>query len=154
MPGGVATGNAPASASGGNAERGKAIVEGKGGCLVCHRIGTAGGGSGPVLGNLPKGTPSPNPDQLTRSIVDPSAEMAPQYRIYQVVTRSGETIRGAALNQDTYTVQMRDTNGNLRAFVKADQREAGYVASPMPSFKEKLTPQEVADVVSYLISLR
>jgi mono/diheme cytochrome c family protein len=80
--------------------------------------------------------------------------MAAQYRIYQVVTRSGETIRGTALNQDTYTVQMRDANGNLRGFVKADLKESGYVASPMPSFKEKLTPQEVADVVSYLISLR
>jgi putative heme-binding domain-containing protein len=155
MPGGVASRNAAlAGSSNGDRERGKVIVEGKGGCLVCHRIGAAGGGSGPVLGNLPASAPSPNPDQVTRSIIDPSAEMAPQYRIYQVVTRSGETVRGTALNLDTFTVQMRDANGNLRSFIKAEQRETGYVASPMPSFKEKLTPQEVADVVSYLISLR
>jgi putative heme-binding domain-containing protein len=154
MPGGTALRNAAPAPAVGNAASGKAIVEGKGGCLVCHRIGAAGGGSGPVLGAPAAGAPALNPDQVTRSIVDPSVEMASQYRIYQVVTRSGETVRGVALNQDTFTVQLRDTNGNLRGFNKSDLREAGYAPSPMPSYKDKLTPQEIADVVGYLVSLR
>jgi mono/diheme cytochrome c family protein len=39
--------------------------------------------------------------------------------------------------------------------VKSDLRDHGFVEkSPMPSFKDKLDAQELADVVSYLVSLK
>jgi mono/diheme cytochrome c family protein len=47
-----------------------------------------------------------------------------------------------------------DTKEQLRSFVKADLREHGFAPTPMPSYKDKLTPQEMADVVSYLASLK
>jgi len=86
--------------------------------------------------------------------VDPSAEMAGPYRIYQVVTKANVTARGTLLNQDTFSVQMRDNNDKLMSFWKQDLKEYGFVPSPMPSYRNVLTPQEIADVVSYLISLR
>jgi len=107
----------------------------------------AGGGRGGRGG-------APNPQQLERSIVDPSAEMAGPYRIYQVVTKANVTARGTLLNQDTFSVQMRDNNDKLMSFWKQDLVEYGFQPSPMPSYKNVLTPQEIADVVSYLISLR
>jgi hypothetical protein len=42
----------------------------------------------------------------------------------------------------------------LRSFVKSDLREHGFAESPMPSYRGTLTPQELADVVSYLVSLK
>jgi mono/diheme cytochrome c family protein len=107
------------------------------------------GGGGGRGGNNP-----PNPQQIERSIVDPSAEMAAPYRIYQVVTKANVTARGTLLNQDTFSVQMRDTNDKLMSYWKTDLKEFGFTPSPMPSYKDKLTPQEIADVVSYLVSLR
>jgi hypothetical protein len=92
--------------------------------------------------------------QIERSIIDPSAEMAGPYRIYQVVTKANVTARGTLLNQDTFSVQMRDSNDKLMSYVKSDLKEFGFMPSPMPSYKDKLTPQEIADVVSYLVSLR
>ena len=86
--------------------------------------------------------------------MEPSAELSGAYRVYRVVTRAGKTISGTVLNRDTFSVQLRDTDGNLRSFLNADLKEAGYAPSPMPSYKDKLTAQEVADVVSYLITLR
>ena len=80
--------------------------------------------------------------------------MAAPYRIYQVVTKANVTARGTLLNQDTFSVQMRDTNDKLMSYWKTDLKEFGFTPSPMPSFKDKLTPQEIADVVSYLVSLR
>jgi hypothetical protein len=80
--------------------------------------------------------------------------MAAQYRVYQVVTRANVTARGTLLNQDTFSVQMRDSNDKLMSFWKQDLREFGFAPSPMPSFRDRLTPQEIADVVSYLVSLR
>jgi mono/diheme cytochrome c family protein len=100
------------------------------------------------------GNNAPNPQQIERSIVDPSAEMAAPYRIYQVVTKANATHRGTLLNQDTFSVQMRDSNDKLMSYWKTDLKEFGFTPSPMPSFKDKLTPQEIADVVSYLVSLR
>jgi mono/diheme cytochrome c family protein len=51
-------------------------------------------------------------------------------------------------------VQLIDTNERLRSFVKADLREHGFAPTPMPSYRGRLTPQEVADVVAYLATLR
>jgi len=143
--------NSAIAASTGNADRGKAIVEGKGNCLSCHKIGNAG--TGMVLGPL-GGPRGPDLAQVERSLLEPNSELVGDYRVYRVVTRSGKTITGTILNRDTFTVQMRDNDGNLRSFINADLKEAGYAPSPMPSYKDKLTTQEVADVVSYLITLR
>jgi len=150
MPGGNNR-NAALAAATGNADRGKAIVEGKGTCLTCHKIGTAG--TGLVLGPL-GGPRGPDLAQVERSIVEPSAELPAAYRNYRVVTRDGKSITGTVLNRDTFSVQLRDMDGNLRSFILADLKEAGYAPSPMPSYKDKLTAQEIADVVSYLITLR
>jgi mono/diheme cytochrome c family protein len=38
--------------------------------------------------------------------------------------------------------------------VKADLREHGFVDSPMPSYRDTLSQQEIADVVSYLLTLK
>jgi hypothetical protein len=51
-------------------------------------------------------------------------------------------------------VQLLDTREQLRSFNKSEVRELGFVPSPMPSFRGKLNPQEIADVISYLSSLR
>lgn len=153
----------------GDAVRGKAVFEGKGNCLSCHPVAGVGGGTGPDLGPAGargggnrgggpggggRGGTGPNPQQIQRSILDPNAEIAQANRVYQVATKNGTTVRGTLLNQDTFSVQLRDSNGRLAAYLKTDLREYGFLPSPMPSYKDKLTAQEVADVVSYLISLR
>jgi mono/diheme cytochrome c family protein len=50
---------------------------------------------------------------------------------------------------------MLDSKEQLRSFVKSDLREHGFVEkSPMPSYRDKLNPQELADLVGYLVSLK
>ena len=49
---------------------------------------------------------------------------------------------------------MRDNSDKLMSYWKTDLKDFGFMPSPMPSYKDKLTPQEIADVVSYLVSLR
>ena len=76
-------------------------------------------------------------------------------RAVSVVTRDGKTFTGRFLNQDTFSVQLIDANDKLVSIDKATVRESTLEkTSPMPSFKDKLTSQELADVVSYLVSLR
>ena len=80
--------------------------------------------------------------------------MLPTNRFYRVVTRDGATVTGRLLNHDTFTVQLLDATEQLRSFAKADLRQQGFVPSPMPSATGTLSPQEVTDVVSYLVSLK
>ena len=59
------------------------------------------------------------------------------------------------MNEDTFSVQLIDTTEKLRSFKIADLREHAFVAkSPMPSYKDKLTPEELSDLIGYLTSLK
>src|SRR6185436_16575123 len=135
----------------GDAARGRAIFEGKGACQTCHSVRNTGSFVGPDLtdiGALRRAV------QLERSLLNPDAEILAQNRTYRVVTREGATIIGKLLNRDTFTIQLMDAQG-LRSFQKANLRESGFVEkSPMPSYKDKLSTQELADLVSYLVSLK
>jgi mono/diheme cytochrome c family protein len=70
------------------------------------------------------------------------------------VMRDGTAVTGRLLSHDTFTVQLLDTKEQLRSFTKSELREHDFADSPMPSYRNTLTPQEIADVVSYLVSLK
>jgi len=135
-----------------NETAGATIVAGTGKCFTCHRIQKAGSRSGPDLTDIGAIRTS---DQLRAALLDPDAEILPENRRYRVVTRDGVTTVGRLLNHDTFQVLMRDTKDQLRSFQKADLREHGFVeGSPMPSYRMTLSPQELADVIAYLSTLK
>ena len=135
----------------GDIVRGKALFEGKGQCATCHRVDGVGGRLGPELSRIGQLRRSV---ELEQSLLEPQAEVLPTNRFYRVVTRDGATVTGLLLNHDTFTVQLLDSSEQLRSFVKSDLREQGFAASPMPSAKSTLAPQDVTDVVAYLVSLK
>jgi len=135
----------------GDAGRGRAIFEGKGACLDCHRVGAAGSPTGPDLSAIGLARRAA---ELEASLLDPAAEVQPGNRTYTVTTRNGERVTGRLLNRDTFTVQLIDGNGRLRSFALDGLRDHGFAATPMPSVRGQMSAQEIADVVSYLVSLR
>lgn len=135
----------------GDVGRGREIVVRSSDCLTCHRIGGVGSALGPDLSRVGLDRRSA---ELMRALVDPNAEVQPTHRFYQVTPKRGAAVTGRLLNHDTFTVQLFDTEGDLRSFDKADLRSFGFVPSPMPSYRGTLSPQALADVVSYLVSLR
>lgn len=143
----------PASTtSGGNTVRGKAIFEGKGNCTSCHRAAGSGPHTGPDLSDI--GALHRAVD-LEQSLVDPGAVVLPQNRVVKLVTKDGTTITGRLMNQDTFTLQLIDSQDRLRTFPVADLRQHSVVTTTsMPSYKDRLSSQELADVVAYLVSLK
>ena len=148
-----ATASAPASTTvAGDPARGKAVIEGKGGCLSCHNVRGAGSHFGPDLTDIGAAR---RPDQLERSILDPDVEIIPANRVVRVVTNKGVTVTGRLLNQDTFTIQIIDAKEQLQTFEKSALREFGFAPkSPMPSARGKLSAAEVADLVGYLATLK
>jgi putative heme-binding domain-containing protein len=139
------------TAATGDAARGRAVFDGKGGCAGCHRVNGIGSRVGPDLSRVGANRRAA---ELEQSLLEPAADVQPTNRTYRVVTRDGTTIAGRLLSHDTFTVQIIDTKEQLRSFVKAELREHGFAATPMPSYRGTLNPQEIADVVSYLVTLR
>jgi putative heme-binding domain-containing protein len=140
------------SAGSGDATRGKALVEGKGQCLTCHRISGNGSRFGPDLSDIGV---IRRAGEIDQSLLDPNADIAPTNRYFRVTTKRGATFTGRLLNEDTFTLQFMDAQERLLSFQRSDLREYSYIAkSSMPSYKDKLNSQEVADVVSYLVSLK
>lgn len=136
----------------GDAVRGRTIVESKGRCLSCHRIDHRGSFAGPDLTDAGR---TRTPASIRRSLLDPTTSMRPINRPVRAVTRDGQVIAGRRLNEDTYTVQIMTDTGRLISLVKPEL-EAWSVGttSPMPSYRDTLTPQELADVVAYLAALK
>lgn len=143
---------APPGAGSGDAARGRALFEGKGDCLTCHRVGDRGSYAGPDLteiGLLRRAA------DLETSLLDPAAEIQSQNATLTAVTAAGETVRGRVLNADTHTVQLIDDSGRMRSLRKAELRSLTRdAASPMPSYRDRFTAGELADVVAYLATLR
>jgi putative heme-binding domain-containing protein len=136
----------------GDAARGKLLFEGKGECLRCHRVGVRGSRLGPDLsdiGGLRRAV------QLERALLNSAKDPSPEYRSVRVVTKDGKEYKGRLLNLDTFTVQMLDSGERLRSFSKTELRDVSVITnSGMPSYKDKLNTQELADVVSYMAALK
>jgi len=136
----------------GDTARGRTTFEGKGSCTRCHRIGAQGSRVAPDLSDIGA---TRSAGSLLRSMTEPTSQMMPINRPVRAVTRDGKIINGRRLNEDTYTVQLLDDQEKLVSLTKADLREyAILTASPMPSYKDRLTESELADVVAYLLSLK
>jgi len=130
---------------------GKSLFESKG-CLNCHRVKDHGSRVGPDLTNIGA---RQKRDDIQRSIVDPDAEVLAENRYVRVVTRDGATIAGRILNEDTFSLQLIDSKEKLVSLQKADLSKFEFLKnSPMPSYRDKLSGDELSDLVGYLASLK
>ena len=136
----------------GDGGRGRTVFESKGLCLDCHRVNGQGSRVGPDLSDIGQVRRA---SELERAIVEPGEDLRPQNRTVRVVTRDGTTVTGRLLNHDTFTVLMLDSQEQLRSFLKSSLREVTFIkTSSKPSYRDRLSSQEVADVVAYLTSLK
>jgi putative heme-binding domain-containing protein len=143
------TGTAPAAVKG-DPKRGRTLYT-KLACASCHQIGTAGSTYGPDLTRIGNARPA---HYLRESITDPSADIPPQYEGVTVVTSQGTRVQGVRVNEDTFSVQLRDASEKFRSFVKDEVKAVSPVRqSLMPAYKQ-LSATDLDDLVAYLVSLR
>jgi putative heme-binding domain-containing protein len=141
-----------ATPAAGDVARGRMVFEGKGQCLSCHAVNGIGSRLGPSLTEIGAFR---RVVEMRTSLIEPGAEIRPENRSVRAVTRDGATITGRLLNQDTFTLQLLDAQERLLLLEKSNLREFGVLeTSPMPSYRDKLTAQELADLIGYLASLR
>ena len=136
----------------GNAARGQTLFTGAGNCTSCHAVNGKGPRVAPDLGDIGSLRTA---ELLHRTLLDPAGSMLPANRPVRAVSKDGKIINGRRLNEDTYTVQLIDEQEHLVSLTKADLREFTVLkTTSMPSYKEKFSAQELADLEAYLLSLK
>ena len=154
--------SASAQTVAGNAANGKAVYQ-RQGCASCHTIGGQGGILGPELTDIGAHRA---PDYLRQSIVDPAAALPrgvmavpgrgfDEFLPVRVVSQNGQEVHGVRVNEDSFTIQVRDAGGRLYSFRKTDLRQLDKQTDKtlMPDYKAKITGSDLDDLIAYLASL-
>jgi putative heme-binding domain-containing protein len=137
----------------GDPARGAEIYRTKGNCGACHSISGEGGVAGPDLTQIGE---MRSPAYLRESIVDPQAAVPEGYVRLTVVPKAGSSVTGVRVNEDSFSIQVRDDSGRSYSFWKSDidRVDKPKDKSPMPSFRGQLSDPEITDLVAYLASLK
>ena len=136
----------------GDPQAGAALFRGEGGCLGCHTVHGQGGRRGPDLSRIGHDR---SPKELEASILRPNDKVSPAYWRVRAGTKDGGTLTGRRLNEDTFSLQLLDSDERLISVMKSDLRGFDLLKdSVMPSYKGKLSHQGIDDLVAYLATLR
>jgi putative heme-binding domain-containing protein len=145
----------------GDRQRGEDLFANQGGCFACHIVAGKGRAFGPELTSIG--------DQrglayLRESLMTPASRMpggsVPLHGSYQgylsvhLKTDSGSIVQGVRVNEDAFSIQIRDMSGALRSFDKQKlvEFEKLYGHSLMPGVE--FSTNELDDLITYLMSLQ
>ena len=121
------------------------------GCASCHRIGEQGSDYGPELTRIGSARPL---EYLRESITNPDADIPERYEGVTLVTKDGQRGRGVKVNEDSFSIQIRDIQMRYHSFWKDDLKEiSDSKKSLMPSYKT-LSQPDLDNLVGYLQSLK
>ena len=147
----------------GNAAHGKELFYGDANCSSCHMVEGKGGRFGPDLSGV--GT-ARAPDAIVDSVRNPSRRLAPglseamkefpqEYETVVVVTKDGREVRGVAMNEDSFSVQIMDQAEQIHFFEKDQLRSFKKTrVSAMPIYDPAtLSDKDLQDIVAYLQSV-
>ncbi len=147
----------------GDPAKGK-IVYDSSGCSSCHIIRGEGGANGPDLTMVgaKRGV-----NYLKTAILYPGTDLPQdpvrlesggmtQYLFVHVVTKDGQAMDGTRVIEDSFRIVLKDANGKFHSFRKGDLRELKKEPgkSVMASYKDKLSADEVNNLVAYLAGLK
>jgi len=141
----------------GNPGRGRDIYQKSGGCPACHIVAGHGIGIGPELTHVgdQRGL-----DYLRQSLMDPAATQSQtmgyqDYLTVRVKSLQAE-VEGLRVNEDAFTIQVRDMSGTIHSFRKDEltEFEKIFAHSLMPEYSAALSDEDMDDLISYMMSLR
>ena len=140
-----------AAAVAGDPARGARVFAGNG-CSSCHILAGQGRALGPELTDLGDRRSAA---YIREVLLDPAARLPAEFLMVRVTTKAGEVTEGIRINEDNYSIQLKDAAGNIGSFDKAElqSQERLRGTTPMPSFKN-LPAADVQDLVAYLLAPR
>ena len=129
--------------------RGRALFTAAG-CASCHRADGLGRQFGPDLSGMGERN---DPEHLVRSILEPNAAITEGFALLNVSTRDGKNYAGILREETDLHLTLGQAAGQPVRVEKAllTQRESLHI-SAMPPFGGILSPEQVADLVAWLLT--
>lgn len=141
----------------GDPDKGQLVYR-QAGCGTCHIVAGKGGSLGPELSDV-GGRRSV--EFLRRALLHPGKDRAVTSEGYATyvpvlaVHKDGRVLTGVRVNEDTFTIQLRDANNRLYSLQKSELEALGKLdGSVMPAYEKMLSPADIENVISYLASLK
>lgn len=127
-------------------QKGKAL------CSKCHTVARKGGRIGPALDRI---AARRSAEYIMESILQSSKFIDPRYEMMQVVTSKGKVIIGLRVNENNFSIQLREENGRFHSLLKRDLEEYSVQKkSMMPdNFDQILTVKQLHDLFAFLMKL-
>jgi putative membrane-bound dehydrogenase-like protein len=137
----------------GNAVRGREVFKNAGTCATCHVVNGEGKDVGPNLSEIGKKL---SREALLESILYPSAAISHGYETWVVNTNAGRVETGILTSNTAEGITLKGADSLLRSIKKADiESLEKSPTSLMPADLHKaLTPQDLADLLDYLLTLK
>src|SRR5262245_22314790 len=141
-----------ALAARGDATRGRALFKAQS-CAACHTDADGQTPKGPHLVDIGKRS---KPDELVESILKPSAKLAQGYETYQFAMLDGRVVTGFVVSEGADLVLVREATGVQRELIRAniESRSMQKVSAMPEGIVNNLSPEQLADLIAYLQSLR
>ncbi len=138
----------PALQLNGNAAHGKKIYEER--CASCHRAEGEGASLGPDFVTLK----TTGREKILTNLIDPNAEVRPEFVGYVVETRDEETLMGLVVNETGTSITVRQAYGRETVVPRANiLKMTSQGLSLMPEGLEAgLTLQDMADLLEFIVS--
>jgi putative heme-binding domain-containing protein len=138
----------------GDVERGKALFFRESlQCISCHKIGEKGLNVGPELTKIGA---KRRKAELLESILLPSRRIEQEYQVLQISTMEGKQISGLVVRKSGNSITLKDAKNQETTIATQDiEKSAISSISLMPEgLVRDLTPQQAADLVEFLESLK
>jgi putative membrane-bound dehydrogenase-like protein len=122
-------------------------------CATCHTVKGKGGQIGPDLSTV--GANYKRPDLIV-SIFEPSKTIALGFEQVMIETNSGEAVAGFLRSETGDALSIVDAAGQSRSVKKSDIKKKTDLHTSLmpPSLTQALKPEELADLLAYLESLK
>ena len=136
----------------GDPARGAAIYT-KNGCPTCHILAGTGAGFGPDLTDVGDRRSAA---YIRQAIANPSANLPEGFLFARVLTAAGQKIEGIRVNEDTFTIQIKDPSGHFYSLRKEELKDLQKLRgqTPMPPYESVFDSAAFDDLVAYLASQR
>jgi putative heme-binding domain-containing protein len=134
----------------GNAAKGVTIF--KNNCAICHQVNGEGTDFGPKLSEI--GTKLPK-DALLDAVIDPSSGISFGYETTELVMKNGSSLKGLLEDKSEKELSMKLPGGTLNKVKTSDVKLIKKLnVSMMPDLHETMSKQDLADLLSYLGTLK
>jgi putative heme-binding domain-containing protein len=135
----------------GDPQRGARVFAASG-CLSCHIFGGEGRGFGPELTDL---SDRRSPSFIREVLLNPASRLPSEFLWVRLSTKAGEIVQGIRINEDNYSIQLKEADGSYRSFDKSALGSVDRLKgeTPMPSFAH-LSSADLQDLVAYLLTPR